>query len=100
MGHQQIRQTAYGKAADGGLLKARKLVYSNRRELTGSGGTKLRAAGKRQTDQRICIAAAIYERNRPDPWPEHKKPAGPLWRLPSYGAGGGTRTRTPYGNGT
>lgn len=48
-------------------MKARKLVYSNRRELTGYGGTKLRAAGKRQTDQRICIAAAIYERNRPDP---------------------------------
>ena len=30
----------------------------------------------------------------------YKKPAGSLWRLPSYGAGGGTRTRTPYGNGT
>lgn len=48
-------------------MKARKLVCSNRRELTGYGGTKLRAAGKQQTDQRICIAAAIYERNRPDP---------------------------------
>ena len=23
-----------------------------------------------------------------------------LWRLPVFGAGGGTRTRTPYGNGT
>lgn len=34
------------------------------------------------------------------PDPGIKKPAGPLWRLPSYGAGGGTRTRTPYGNGT
>lgn len=34
------------------------------------------------------------------PGPSIKKPAGPLWRLPSYGAGGGTRTRTPYGNGT
>ena len=22
------------------------------------------------------------------------------WRLPVFGAGGGTRTRTPYGNGT
>lgn len=34
------------------------------------------------------------------PGPGIKNRQAPHGGLPSYGAGGGTRTRTPYGNGT